>query len=158
MITPIQIEYGWDSKMKTTVKITFDNSKLPKLKDLVRSWVQLKVTEEGESSITVSGREQVIGTMLREIYFYSQRHKGTYKVDYPTALGKLTLSKQHNVEAVFIEKVYNRKLHDTLYSVEYGDIEEAIRIFGKENVTLLLEGKTPKLVQIPLNEDDVRVK
>lgn len=64
------------------MKITFDKRDLPKVKDLVRTWVQLTVVEETDNSITVEGRESTIGIMRRELYFYAQRHDklNSYKV------------------------------------------------------------------------------
>jgi len=62
------------------VTIKFDKNVLSKLKDFVKSWVQLEVIKEKEDSITVKGRRKIVELMLYEISMYSKRHNGTYKV------------------------------------------------------------------------------
>ena len=67
---------------RETVKITFNASILPKLKILVKTWMQLEILEEDENTITFSGTTSLINCVLLELGYYVTRHGAKYLDDY----------------------------------------------------------------------------
>jgi hypothetical protein len=63
------------------VKLSFDESALPKVKSLVRSWVQLKVLSEAKDSISIEGRHIIIDLMVHSVEYYARALKRSVLVE-----------------------------------------------------------------------------
>jgi len=65
--------------MERTIKIV-PESHQERVFVLVETWIQLKTIEKTDKHIIVTGPDHVIGTMLTELKFYSERHAMNYEV------------------------------------------------------------------------------
>ena len=59
------------------VKISFNSKNLPKLKTYAKQWMQLKVLEETDDSITIGGYDALIKNTLLDLSAYAKRHGET---------------------------------------------------------------------------------
>lgn len=63
------------------VKLHFDETALPAIKELGRFWIQLKVINEGKGCVSVEGDGTIIDLMLHVVQRLARNHNCTILVE-----------------------------------------------------------------------------